>query len=424
MNSCRQLAQPPAPRRSHRLLRSLLVATALSSAQAFDILFVAHDAGESLTLRAAMVSLAAAGVQITVFALGEPASQLFSDAASIKTLSPADVGITLKIPDGFDRNLTLGEADLQRVMHAFWMPRLVVVGMAYEMQAQLAASFRSRAPPSYVVGVSDGFALWDPSSPLHKAFVSPKRRVLDELFCADSLAASAAHAQSAGRVRATVTGSGTLGQWHQYAQNTTQVHATRAQILTAHAPVWDTASRIIVFAGGYGGEAYTRGLRIFCGAILALRNASDLVFVFSPHPGYAPQHERGLFEAWGCLPQRGSTLKVVSPTSEWRAPGGRLLSTAELVAASDGSLSLDSTVGGQSLSIGKPHAYLSPHYRDVFSAAALIPRAPTVGELVEAVNATFRRERFRIAKDALSIAGVPVNGSANQEARLRQLLGP
>ena len=36
--------------------------------------------------------------------------------------------------------------------------------------------------------------------------------------------------------------------------------------------------------------------------------------------------------------------------------------------------------------IGKPHVYTSAEYQDVFTAAGLIPTAPTPNALVEAVN--------------------------------------
>ena len=99
-----------------------------------------------------------------------------------------------------------------------------------------------------------------------------------------------------------------------------------------------------------------------------------------------------------------------------------LPSTAQLVAASDGSLSVASSVGGQSLSIGKPHAYLSAARHDVFTDSGLIPVAPNISSLVATLNGTFRAENFTVSADAMAIAGVPLNGTANQEARLRQLL--
>ena len=61
-----------------------------------------------------------------------------------------------------------------------------------------------------------------------------------------------------------------------------------------------------------------------------------------------------------------------------------------LVAAANASLSYDSTVGAQSLAIGKPHAYLSDTRRDVFTQLGLIPNAPTVRALEDV-----RAERSR-----------------------------
>ena len=97
-------------------------------------------------------------------------------------------------------------------------------------------------------------------------------------------------------------------------------------------------------------------------------------------------------------------------------------STSLLVAAANASLSLFSTVGPQSLAIGKPHAYLSTTGRDIFTAMGLIPVASTVPSLVRALNVSFRREGFAVGEDAMRVAGVPLNGTANQEARLHELL--
>ena len=94
--------------------------------------------------------------------------------------------------------------------------------------------------------------------------------------------------------------------------------------------------------------------------------------VCSPHPGYPSSYERGLFDEWGCNP-------VVEDES-W----GR--STGELVVAANASMSQASTVGGQSLSVGKPHTYTSRKFEDVFTEAGLILSSPTETSLVLTLN--------------------------------------
>jgi hypothetical protein len=134
------------------------------------------------------------------------------------------------------------------------------------------------------------------------------------------------------------------------------------------------------------------------------------VFVFSPHPGYPSSYEKALFQSWGCLPNNNSTSPSSSLISSFESfattrvenaasnhtqetqqqsgtpllpqqlqsslmPPSAPLSamptpqpvpvnlfiadeaswngtdTGQLVAASNGSISVGSTVGGQSLSV-------------------------------------------------------------------------
>ena len=93
-----------------------------------------------------------------------------------------------------------------------------------------------------------------------------------------------------------------------------------------------------------------------------------------------------------------------------------------MVAAANGSISLYSTVGAQSLAIGKPHVYVTDDYHNLFTRLGLIPTAQTAAELVQLLNVTLRAEGYAIGGDAMAAAGVPVNGTANQIARLRALL--
>lgn len=62
------------------------------------------------------------------------------------------------------------------------------------------------------------------------------------------------------------------------------------------------------------------------------------------------------------------------------------LSTGELVVAANASMSEASTVGGQSLAVGKPHTYTSRKFQDVFTEAGLIISSPTEADLVHTLN--------------------------------------
>lgn len=384
-----------------------------------DVLFLLHDAGESLSVQRTVASLAGS-YRFAALCLGEPAITIFADALNVTTLAPIDVGITQRIADGTERNATLGASDVSRVLARLGQagPKLVVAGMAYAMQAQLARAFRYVG--SYAVGIDDGIGVeWDPRSPLNRAFfTSEPSAAIDELWVGDAPFAAnvsewlATRPSPSGRPSLSVilTGSGTLGAWRAAADDATQVAATRRRMLCCHGGTWPEGTVMVVYAGGYGGAQYTHALRLFCECVSRLPNIG---FVFSPHPGYASSYEAALFRLWGCLGP--ANLKVVD--GAW---GG--VTTAQLVAASNASLSLGSTVGAQSLAIGVPHVYVTDCYRNLWTRLGLIPTAPTASDLARIVNVTLREEGYAVAADAMAVAGVPLNGTANQIARLRALL--
>jgi len=85
-------------------------------------------------------------------------------------------------------------------------------------------------------------------------------------------------------------------------------------------------------------------------------------------------------------------------------------STAEVVAASNASVSQCSTVGGQSLSITVPHAYIATDEacRDVFTEAGLIPHTPTSSLLKEVLSVVFFLRGYWVSPSSLVTAGVPL----------------
>jgi hypothetical protein len=112
-------------------------------------------------------------------------------------------------------------------------------------------------------------------------------------------------------------------------------------------------------SGGYGEDSYVNSLDIFCSTAKKLcmeeypcweRQPSNserkgtersYAFVFSPHPGYTSTFEAKLFEDSGC----GNYVRIL--------PEMLSISTAEMIVSSNVSVSQCSTVGGQSLSVGK-----------------------------------------------------------------------
>jgi hypothetical protein len=98
----------------------------------------------------------------------------------------------------------------------------------------------------------------------------------------------------------------------------------------------------IVYAGGYGGAEYNESIQLLCRVVAADTNYS---FAFAPHPGYeAAGVEREIFAAFNV----SGRIKVVPPG----------LGTAVVTAASNASLSDGSSVGVQSLAIGRLSAFM------------------------------------------------------------------
>ena len=121
-------------------------------------------------------------------------------------------------------------------------------------------------------------------------------------------------------------------------------------------------------SGGYGGDDYVNSINIFCETAKQLCQDNECIvydglkhktspsrhvqttinakyaFVFSPHPGYTSSFEAKYFKKWGC----DAYIRIL--------PEKFGFSTAEIIASSNVSTSQCSTVGGQSLSVGKQYS--------------------------------------------------------------------
>ena len=93
------------------------------------------------------------------------------------------------------------------------------------------------------------------------------------------------------------------------------------------------------------------------------------------------------------------------------------------MAASNASVSQCSTVGGQSLSISVPHAYVGPREdmcEDVFTSVNLIPQVVDAAQLAEQLTVRFREEGYYVPEVAVVEAGVPLDGADRALASLLQ----
>ena len=336
---------------------------------ALRFLFVVFDAGESNLLFQTVELLAALGEtagEVAVLALGAPSDAIFAGKPYLHTL--ASLGIETAVLNGKQdpsRSQKLSAADLRKITARWPCVQCVVAGMAYALQAQVAAAW----PDALTVGMVDNWACWSDDSLASRLFVQPgiARHYLvpSPLQCRGLLAAHP-------HVVASAVGHPALATWRLAAGNVSLVRRiTRA--LYGQRPG-------VLLAGGYG-EGHGETLRTFCQTALLI---PDVAFAYAPHPGPGRdglEMDRALIDELGCTGRVRVTWDADEAESE-RSGRPLGIDTKLAAAASFATTSLFSTVGGQSLYIGVPHAYIDgPHpvRENIFSAH--VPILPTAAEL-------------------------------------------
>ena len=187
----------------------------------------------------------------------------------------------------------------------------------------------------------DSFSLWSDDSLAAEAFVSVIPDAVDMIMTSAQEQTESIQQMSSAHCLAKTTGNPSLQSWEDVANNYTLMRYTRESI---YGPNTDLIG--IVFAGGYG-NGYENSLYVFCEAVKYLKqihSTPDMQFVFCPHPGYSSSYEAKLFYEWGCLPD----ILMIPENDE----AENYFSTAEVISASNASVSRCSTTGGQSLSVG------------------------------------------------------------------------
>lgn len=379
---------------------------ALVSAAAKISLIVVHDAGESNFIRPDVLLLQKDQTRpVRVFALGLPALELFSgDEFRNVLVTPESLGLDTVVIDGNDgREQILSESDMVKLFQTFPpnMIEIVVTGMVYKMESQIAGAYRRAG--RRVVGIFDSFALWNENSICAKDFVDSEPPAIDEIWlCAKEQDTEelADHLE-----RVVVTGSPTLTEWRRDASSKEKVRRTREILLKSvsrdPAPARDN-SVIVVYAGGYGGITYNESVSTFCEAC-ASADDDSLLCVFSPHPGYPPSFEAEIFESNHCVKE----VLIVDDSFH--------LTTSAVVAASNASLSECSTVGGQSVAISIPHAYVNgpgDTCQDVFTSSGLIDNVTNAAALRQKILMAFKSEDYYISPARVEEAGVPLDGES------------
>ena len=390
----------------------------VSSLMSSEILFVVHDAGESLAFQPVIdIMMKDLNLNMTVLCLGEPSTSIYSNYPNSFVLS--DIGIDIDIEDGTEdsRAQMLSDAQLGVLVESV-QPSIGICGMVYGMQAQICSSLRRTIDlPSYSMTFFDGFGLWSNQTVMGTYFTNPNPEAVRSVMTSAEDQTSAINAEVTEYCTAVTTGNPTLQSWKATAENETRKHDTRTYLYGGAAG----ASTIgVIYAGGYGGDDYTASLHVFCSTAHDLSTPLEsprgtkgvFKFVFAPHPGYPSNYEAELFDSWGCL----EDILVLSTESGY--------STSELVVASNVSISECSTVGGQSSAVGVPHAYVNAApgsaCNDVFTLNNIIPAASSSDELQSILSTTFNDWNYYVDPTVLEAAGVPINGTG---AIMEQIYG-
>ena len=399
---------------------------------------------------------------LAILCLGEPSISIYSTYQNAYT--PQDIGIVTRILDGDSgRMQLLPESDLSMIFQwiefnlTYDFPTIIIEGTVYAMQSQIGSALKNHpvnnhkynrlTSSAYTVGLFDGFALWDANSLTSRQFIQAPASI-DEIFLTGAPQAQGLlDSYPNTSVRLNVTGNPTLTSWHSAHNNVTQQRRIWQTLFPTNFPP-KLNDILVVYAGGYG-DGYNNSLKVFCDSVVELSQVGspspsarrvhgtasswydrgstelynklnsddedqplDYLFAFSPHPGYDPSYEAKLFETWGCAAE----VKIISPSLN--------LSTTQVISASNVSLSQCSTTGGQSLSIGIPHAYVTSldSCEDMFSSTGLIPISSNVSSLVEAITKRFRRENFHVNQSELEQVGVPLDGLKRMLTRLKQIV--
>lgn len=211
------------------------------------------------------------------------------------------------------------------------------------------------------------------------------------------------------RIDAVTTGSPALASWDSIASNITAVAATRKALYG------DDPKPAVLYAGGYGApeicsDDYSAAVELFAGLVNAtVHGRNDTLWSFSPHPGINGSCERGIFADFGL---EDVIVNVPAGTG-----------TALATAASNGSLSQGSTVGPQTLYIGRPTGFLQPGAdagdgaSNIFTRDGMIPIASN-GSAAAQVLQVFRRRGWHFPRRELEQDGIPTNATALMAAAI------
>ena len=117
---------------------AIAVATSREDGGIHAVLFVVHDAGESLALQPVIdVLLKNNSLNTSILCLGEPATSIYSNYSNSFVLS--DVGITTEVVEPTEGREQVLDSEDMTTLTAAVHADVVMCGMVYSMQAQISS---------------------------------------------------------------------------------------------------------------------------------------------------------------------------------------------------------------------------------------------------------------------------------------------
>jgi hypothetical protein len=349
-----------------RLFLALLFVPLLSFAE--DVLFVMQDAGETFAYLPVMKRMAKNGESFEVIA-GGASEEILAKEKSIEGRVHTFKEFGLAVDKSWQRERKASNEALKALSEAF-NPKLVLGGVAFELQGQVYSLFRKKGARTY--------ALWDNfGSSGGNSYFQVAHRVQS---IADTLLVPSQDLSNAfqGR-RCFIAGQPSLDSWKNLPCN----NELKRKLGIAF------ETKVIAYVGGYGKE-YEEGFRLFIKK-LSEGNFEGFAILILPHPKADGSFEEK--EIAGFYNIR--LLKDVA--------------TKDAVAIADIVVCHQSTVAVQALAIPKPSCFVIPDeqfFQNPLIEKGCIKRLGERDDLEKEIQSALERPTASL----YDLLGIPENG--------------
>jgi hypothetical protein len=409
-----------------------------------DVLVIGYDAGETNAFVPVLHQVRQQHVGWTfamlVMATSERITQ--GDTSLNRIRLQQDIGISSFDPNG-PRTQLLSDNDVIRVTNYVRPRTMVLTGMVSGVQRQLIKAYQDihqgislptgiRHPifpsdnefqvhahmskphvsrvsvsvpsgndtfPLHRVGYYDALA-WSPGS-ITTAFMNGTY-VLDTMLVPSTLAQTGAHTIDSELSIVTV-GNPSIDTWVRDARST-QRSVMRARLLNNVDWAMPQPSMIVVYAGGYGSD-YEQSFSLFINSCQMIQQqlpfGNNSAFIVSLHPKVDGSTERHIIQQLGA-----ENLVHILP---------KTFSSANAVYGGDLVTSQDSTVGVQSLFLGRPSIFLNANRHaskngSIATELGFSPLLFSASSFVSEVKSQYAN-KFSFDTNRLSAAGIPKNST-------------